>query len=310
MSKKWSVFRFKVKQVQSAQRLDLVMSESVDELSRSKSKKIIDLGGVHINGRRVRNCSAPLVANDLVEIYLDHQALDPFRLTSENIIYQDKYLIVINKPAQVDTQPTHARFKGTLYEAVRWYLQTPFNKHQKDNIGMVQRLDRGTSGLITFSLHPHAHKAMTESFVTHSIEKKYLALVSGNPDKDNAEIRSLLARSRYENKVKSVAKGGKEAITQYKVIERFSDCCLVEVTILTGRSHQIRVHMSESGFPLIGDTLYGGPASIGSIHVERPLLHAYQLKFDHPVTREQLFFEAPVSVDIESLLNFLRDLSL
>ncbi len=308
MNKKWVTLRFKASEQQVGERLDVVLASQFEELSRSRAKKVIDLGGVHINGRRTRSCSASLQGGDLVEVYLDNQPLDPFRIADEHILYQDKYLIVLNKPAQVDTQPTHARFKGTLYEALRWHLETPFNRHQKCDIGMVQRLDRGTSGLITFSLHSKAHKAMTQTFVGHAIEKKYLALVSGVPKTDGGEIRSLLARSRHDNRVRSVVKGGKEAITQFRVIEKFDHYCLLEVTILTGRSHQIRVHMSENGHPLLGDTLYDGLSSIGSLTFERPLLHAFQLKFAHPVTREPLFFEAPVPADMEQALTYLQGL--
>ena len=310
MNKKWLVFRFITTDKQAGQRLDLVLADHIEDLSRTKAKKVIDIGGVHINGRRIRSCSASLSIADLIEVYLDHQPLEPFRLSAEHIVFQDKYLIVLNKPAQIDTQPTHARYKGTLYEAVRWHLQTPFNKHQKDDIGMVQRLDRGTTGLITFSLHPRAHKAMTQTFVQHSIDKKYLALVLGGPADDTGEIRSLLARSRHDNRVRSVAKGGKEAITHYKVLERLGGYSLIEVTILTGRSHQIRVHMSENGFPLVGDTFYGGPVSIPGMTFDRPLLHAFQLSFDHPVSKQKLSFEASVPIDLEQALISLKEAAL
>lgn len=307
MNKKWSVFRFKHTNKHTEQRLDLILANEIADLSRSKAKKIIDIGGVHINGRRSRSCSASLHDGDLIEVYLDHLPLDPFRLTEKHIVFQDKYLIVIDKPALVDTQPTHARFKGTLYEALRWYLQTPFNVHQKCDIGMVQRLDRGTSGLITFSLHPQSHKGMTQAFVQHSINKQYLALVSGCPENESGEIRSLLARSRQSNKVKSVAKGGKEAITQYRVVEKFNNYSLVSIAILTGRSHQIRVHMSEHGCPLLGDTLYGGLNQLAGFVFDRPLLHACELSFTHPVSRVRLSFESVLPADMQSTLNWLRE---
>jgi len=304
---KWSVHRFKGTEGDSAQRLDQVLAEQVPELSRTRAKKVIDIGGVHVNGRRCRSCSTFLKVGDLVEAYIDHLPLEPFRLSTETIIYQDEYLIVLNKPPLVETQPTHARFKGTLYEALQWHLQTPFNRHQKIEIGMVQRLDRGTSGLIAFSLHQRAHKAMTAAFVGHAVKKQYLALVKGIPEPGEGEICSFLARSRYENRVKSVERGGKEAVTRYRVLESFGDAALVSVQILTGRSHQIRVHMAESGWPLLGDPLYGGPEQYGTLTLERPLLHACQLAFNHPVTKEALDFQVQLPVDMRITLQALKE---
>ncbi len=304
---KWSVHRFKSTGSDCDQRLDQVLADNVPDMSRSRAKKIIDLGGVHINGRRCRSCSSTLRPGDLVEVYIDHLPLDPFRISPDHVVYQDKYLIVLDKPPQIETQPTHARFKGTLYEALKWHLQTPFNKHQLIDIGMVQRLDRGTSGLLAFSLHKRAHKAMTEAFANHAVEKTYLALVQGRPDRDEGEIRTMLARSRHENRVKSVQRGGKDAITRYRVMETMGTVSLMSIQILTGRSHQIRVHMSEQGCPLLGDVRYGGPASYGSLTFVRPLLHASQLIFAHPVTRETLDFRSPLAVDMQKTLDHLKE---
>jgi 23S rRNA pseudouridine1911/1915/1917 synthase len=307
MSKKWQIIRLQVESGAQTDRLDLFLAGAGQDISRTRAKKLIDLGGVHINGRRVRSCSTPVCSGDALEVYIDHQPLDPFRIGDELVLYRDKYLIVLNKPPHIDTQPTHARYKGTLYEALQWYLKDPFRPHLKPEIGMVQRLDRGTSGIIAFSIHPQAHGAMTELFHEHRIDKFYLALVQGTPEQDKGEIRSLLARSRKENRVHSVAKGGKEALTRYRLVERFETCSLVEVELLTGRSHQIRAHMAELGHPLIGDVRYGGPDSLASFPVERPLLHAAKLAFDHPQTKEQLLFEVPPAADMLRLLNYLRE---
>jgi 23S rRNA pseudouridine1911/1915/1917 synthase len=307
MSKKWQIFRLQVEPGAQTDRLDLFLADAGQDISRTRAKKLIDLGGVHLNGRRVRSCSNPVRSGDTLEIYIDHQPLDPFRISDELVLYRDKYLIVLNKPPHIDTQPTHARYKGTLYEALQWHLKDPFRPHLKPEIGMVQRLDRGTSGIIAFSIHPQAHAAMTKLFQDHHIDKSYLALVRGNPELDSGEICSLLARSRKENRVHSVAKGGKEALTRYRVAERYESCSLIEIKLLTGRSHQIRAHMSELGHPLIGDLRYGGPDRLLSFPVERPLLHAAKLAFDHPVTQEPLLFEVPPAVDMQCLLTSVRE---
>ncbi len=303
---KWKIHRITVSSDHTAQRLDLFLAENCAELSRTLAKKIIDLGGVHVNGRRVRSCSLAVKSNDHIEVYIDHYSTDPYRLAATDIVYQDSYLIVLNKPAGIDTQPTHARFKGTLYEALQWHLKDSFRPQLKPELGMVQRLDRGTSGLIVFSTHPRAHKMLTKIFVEHQVEKRYLALVKGVPEPAQAEIRSCLARSRKENRVKSVEKGGKEAITSYQVVERLPDAALLDVDLLTGRSHQIRAHMSEQGHPLLGDLRYGGPQQFRGVEIDRPMLHAASLRFCHPVTSEQLNFSVPLPADMKQLLASIK----
>ncbi len=303
---KWLIHRLQVTTDPHEQRLDQFLAHSSIELSRGAVKKIIDLGGVHINGRRVRSCSTSIRRGDSVEVYIDHLPLDPYRLIESDILFQDQYIIVINKPALIDTQPTHARFKGTLFEALRWHLKDPFRPQQQAEIGMVQRLDRGTSGLIVFSIHPRAHKEMTRIFLQHEVRKDYLALVHGVPDMNQGEIRSFLARSRRENRVKSVEKGGKEAITRFKIVENLINYSLLDVEILTGRSHQIRAHMAEQNCPLIGDERYGGSSLIAGMNISRPLLHAEKLAFHHPVLNKDMDFVAPVPEDMLHVLNMLR----
>lgn len=303
---KWKIHKFAVQQKHEGIRLDQILSEAIEGLSRSKAKKLIDLGGVHINGRRVRNCSASFDMGDSCEVYIDHLPLDPYRITSSDIVFQDKYIIVLNKPPLVDTQPTHARYKGTVYEALQWYLKDPFAGQRKAEVGMVQRLDRGTSGLMVFSLHQHAHKQMTHVFSEHKAEKYYQALVVNHPPEEKGEVCSFLARSRKENRVKSVEKGGKKAITQYRTEDRFEKSSLLSIRILTGRSHQIRAHMSELGCPLIGDPLYDGPETFDSVQVLRPLLHANRLIFPHPVSGQKLEFNLPLPADMQNMIQRLK----
>ncbi|MCK4503805.1 MAG: RluA family pseudouridine synthase [Desulfuromonadales bacterium] len=303
---KWKIYRLQVDAEHVGQRLDQCLANSVTEMSRTKAKKIIDIGGVHINGRRVRSSSAPVKFNDSIEVYIDQLPLEPYRISETDILFQDKYIIVINKPPMVDTQPTHARFKGTVYEALQWYLKDPFRLHVKPDIGMVQRLDRGTSGLMVFSIHPQAHKEMTRIFLEHEVHKGYLALVHNSPESDQGEILSFLARSRKENRVKSVDKGGKEAITRFEIIDKLVDYSLLKVEILTGRSHQIRAHMAEQDCPLVGDVRYGGSSLASGIEISRPLLHAEKLSFRHPVLDQDLDFTLPPAADMQNIIDSLR----
>lgn len=287
-------------------RLDQFLVSRMDGFSRSQIRKVIDLGGVHVDGHRVRKCSHAIGPGLSVEVFLDGRPLDPFVLHEEHIISQDPYLIVINKPAGVETQPTPARFMGTLYTALLKHLHNPFRPRDRAELGMVQRLDRDTSGVMVFSIHKRSHRNLSQAFTGRGVDKFYLAIVDGILAQKTGEICSLLARNRASNLVHSVARGGKEAITRYRVLEEFASASLVEVELLTGRSHQIRAHFSEAGHPLLGDTRYGGKAEMGAVAVNRQMLHASRLTLPHPVSGKILLLEAPLPEDFSSVLNSLR----
>lgn len=284
-------------------RLDQTLPRHCAGLSRTQARKVIDIGGVHVAGRRVRSCSRSVKGGEEIAVYYDGLPLDPFTLNAEAILYRDADIIALNKPAGIDTQPTPSRFQGTLYAALSELLIDPFRRHLEPSIGMVQRLDRDTSGVILFSISPRAHKPLTAAITSHGLRKTYLALVAGVVPPGEHEIKSLLARSHRDNCVRSIAKGGKEAVTRYRCLASCVTCSLIEVTPITGRMHQIRVHLSEAGFPLLGDTRYGGPKQLGEISVNRHMLHAKSLDFLHPLTRQPLLITAPLAVDFQWLLS-------
>lgn len=297
------VFRISVEPDCNGMRLDQYIAQALPDFSRTYARKIIDLGGVHLDGRRMRRSSVSVASGASLEIYLDDQPLDVFSLTDEHILYRDTYLLAINKPAGINSQPTPSRFKGTLYDALLRLLESPYAKGQKPSLGMVQRLDRDTSGVMVFSIHTRAHQPLTRIFTSRGVHKVYLAMIEGTLDQPQGEFRSLLARQRSTNLMKSVQKGGKEALTRYRVIESFGDATLVEIEIPTGRSHQIRVHFSEAGHPLLGDTRYGGSGSWRGVAVPRQMLHAWKLQLEHPVSCESISFEAPYPADLLDMLN-------
>jgi 23S rRNA pseudouridine1911/1915/1917 synthase len=300
------VYRLIVPQECDGLRLDQYLARATAALSRSEARKIIDVGGVHLDGRRMRRSSCAVRPGGRIEVFLDGAELKPFSLQDTDVFYRDRYLIAVNKPAGINTQPTPARFKGTLYDALLRLLADPLRPTAKVSLGMVQRLDRDTSGIMVFSIHPRAHKELTRLFAEHLVQKSYLALVAGNLTKDEGEFRSLLARQRRTNLMKSVARGGKEAITRYRVLTHGAGIDLVEVEIPTGRSHQIRVHFSEAGHPLLGDVRYGGPRQWGSCDLDRQMLHAWKLTLPHPVTRQSLELAAPVPADMQALLDHAK----
>ncbi len=301
------IFRFQVSPDESGRRLDQAVAARFEELSRTLMRRIIDLGGVHVAGRRVRKSSYALKEGESVEIHIDGGPLDPFRLTEEAVLFRDRHLIALTKPAGVETQPTHARYKGTLYEALLTFLHDPFRPLQQPELGMVQRLDRDTSGVIVFSIHPKAHAPLTRALSEREAIKIYLALVSGIPSPSEGEISSNLQRMRGTNRVRSVNKGGKEALTCYRIVEKFDGAALLEVRIPTGRSHQIRAHLSEAGHPLLGDVRYGGPEEINGYRVNRQMLHSCRLELAHPVSGEPLVLEAPLCADMLNLIAHLSN---
>ena len=299
------IYRLTVDAQASGLRIDQYVAGQVGALSRGIVRKIIDLGGVHVAGRRIGRCSQTVQTGQSVEVYLDGRPLEIFSLCTEDILFQDDYLLVIDKSPGVDFQPTHARFKGTLYDAARRHMESAKGRKGNTSLGMVQRLDRDTSGVTVFSIHQRAHSAMTRMFADRRVDKRYRTLVAGRPLDKEGEFRSLLARQHRTNLMKSVQKGGKEAITRYRVLEEFTDCALVEVELVTGRSHQIRAHFSEAGHPLLGDTRYGGPSSISGREIGRTMLHAFRLSFEHPVSRQPLMFEASPPEDMAGILAHL-----
>ncbi len=280
-------------------RLDQYLALASDLLSRGSAKKLIDIGAVHLNGRRVRKCSLVVNNGDRIEIHIDGLPLTPYSLVVDDIVYEDKYILVVQKPAGVDSQPTPSRYKGTLYAALSEYLKNPLRKDLRPTIGMVQRLDRDTSGLIIFSIHQAAHKELTRAFQERDVTKKYQAFVAGRLLEEKGEFRSLLAKRRATNTMKSVARGGQDAITRFHLLAATDEVSYVEIEIPTGRSHQIRAHFSEAGHPLLGDVRYGGPNRIGDITFERQMLHARQLSLKHPNSGEPLDFLSELPYDLQ-----------
>ena len=302
---KRDVKRFSIPDKLSGQRIDQALSHLDHSLSRTFVRKLIDFGGVHLNGRRSRTCSLQVNSGDKVELFIDGLPFKPFVLDDNQVVYQDDYILVINKPAGIDCQPTPSRYKGTVYSALLNYLVNPYQRHQKPSIGMVQRLDRDTSGLMVFSIHPRAHKNMTAQFTSRTIEKIYLAVVSGQLDPEEGEIKSFLARNRATNLMKSVEKGGQEAITRYRTVTSSHPATIVEIELLTGRSHQIRAHFSEAGHPLLGDLRYGGPSTLDGRQIRRQMLHASRLAFLHPVNGKRVSFSLPLPDDMAYITQIL-----
>lgn len=295
-------YRFTVTDKFVGLRLDQYLAEVSDDFSHTLAKRLVDIGGVHLSGRRTRLCSQPVLTGDSVEVFIDNQPLDPMTLGKEHVLYRDQDILVLDKPAGMVTQPAPSRYQGTVYAELQNLLKDPSRKDHRPSIGMLQRLDRDTSGVMVFSIHQRAHKKMTEAFRGRDVDKIYYALIAGRPQEEQGAFCSLLARRHSNNLMVSVARGGKPAETRYRLLQTMDQVSLVGVQLITGRSHQIRAHFSEAGLPLLGDTAYGGPAMVYNVTVPRQMLHSKELSFRHPVTDQEMVFTASLPNDFVTVL--------
>lgn len=296
-------------------RLDSFISEN-SELSRSAAARLIESGAVTVNGR----CESKKYATKAGdEIILELPELQPISAKAENIaldiVYEDKHLLVINKPSGMVVHPAAGNYEGTLVNALLYYCPDELSGINGEmRPGIVHRIDKDTSGLLVVAKTDTAHKALSEQLSDHSIKREYRALVSGGFSQDEGTIDLPIGRHPTDRKKMAVIRDARaksrEAVTHYRVLERFGKVSYLALELETGRTHQIRVHMSSQGHPLLGDTVYGGGASQferkHSHLLSGQCLHAKRLSFTHPITNEYMTFECELPADFQSLLDILR----
>ncbi|WP_457756371.1 RluA family pseudouridine synthase [Thermodesulfatator indicus] len=302
-------FELKVLPADEGKRLDVFLAENISELTRSQAKKIIESGHVKIDGKVVSKPRHKIKAGDRIKVFVP--APKPLEIKPEEevpfeILYEDKHLAVINKPPGVVVHPGAGHYEGTLVHGLLARLKDLSGIGGELRPGIVHRLDKDTSGLLVVAKDDKTHQALTQMFKDREIKKIYLALVHGVPRLSAGKIEKPIGRHPVNRQKMSVhAKTGREALTFYRVRERFPKAALLEVEPKTGRTHQIRVHLASIGHPIVGDELYGGARPYGP-KARRQMLHAYRLAFKHPVTGKELFFEAPLPEDFEEILSELR----
>lgn len=287
------------------QRLDMYIASLDLDLSRSMAQKIIENGQALVNGK-VPKASYKTKLGDKIEI----EILEPKETNLEaqdiplDIIYEDGDILVVNKPKGMVVHPGNGNPDGTLANAVL--------NHCKENLsgiggeirpGIVHRLDKDTSGLIVIAKNDKAHINLSKQIQDRKVKKIYTALVRGIIPEDAATINMPIGRSNTDRKKMAVRKDGKEAITHLKVITRYEKYTLIRVKIDTGRTHQIRVHMAEIGYPVVGDEVYSNGKNEFNVHGQ--MLHSTSLDFVHPITGKQMHFEAPLPKYFEDVLNKL-----
>jgi 23S rRNA pseudouridine1911/1915/1917 synthase len=303
----------------SGKRLDLFIQHHEAYSSRNRIQALIRDGLALVNGKAEKP-GYKVRAGDSITLELPER---PVReVLPENIplhvVFEDDHMVVLNKPPGLVVHPAPGNYTGTLVNALLYhYGSLPSTGmgtsegagNERERAGIVHRLDKETSGVMVVARTEQALKALTRQFKDRVVQKKYLALVSGVIKKGSGTIEAAIGRHVKERKKISVHTASpREAVTLFKVKERFKNATLVEVEIKTGRTHQIRVHMAHAGFPVLGDRVYGGAkvVKIGALSISRQMLHAESLSLLHPVTGTPLTFSAPPPPDMAAVIELLR----
>lgn len=285
---------FIVKKEEENNRMDRYLAKQKEEISRVAIQRLIEEGKILVNGKKIK-ASYKIQEND--EITVEEEILKEVELKAQDIpveiIYEDSDIIVVNKPKGMVVHPANGNPDGTLVNAIMSICKDSLSGIGGEiRPGIVHRIDKNTSGILIVAKNDKAHINLSEQIKNHEVKKTYIALVRGVVKEKEATINMPIGRSTKDRKKMAVIKNGKEAITHFKVIEKFTkhNCTLLEVKIETGRTHQIRVHLSQIGYPIIGDTTYSNGKNEWGIQGQ--CLHAKSLAFKHPTTKEDMFLEA------------------
>ena len=288
-------------------RIDLYLTQKEICPSRSQIRNLIVQGQIRVNSTPVKP-SYILKNGDRINIALPEQK--ELQIKAEaiplDIIYEDEYLVVVNKPADMIVHPAGKICSGTLVNALLYHCQDSLSGiGGVIRPGIVHRLDKDTSGLIVSAKNDFAHLDLSRQIKDHQVTKKYLALVHGNMKDDSGIIDAPIGRSLKNRKKMAVTEGkSREAITQFQVLKRFSGYTLVEAVLRTGRTHQLRVHLAFIGYPIVGDQLYGQRKQ--GLNINRQALHSHILGFVHPSSKKYMEFSAPLPQDMQELIDCLE----
>ncbi len=322
---------FTVDKGQEPFRIDKWVQMHMEGATRNKVQQGIEAGFLTVNGKTVKSNYKIKPGDEIILMSLinpEHTILkeEPIPL---NIVYEDDFLMVINKPPNMVVHPGVGNFSGTLLNGVAYYLrqQNPqLNEESLPRFGLVHRIDKNTTGLIVLAKTGEAAAHLAKQFFNHTVNRRYIALVWGNIQEEEGTINAHIARHKQHRKMFDAypeGETGKHAITHFKVLERFNYVTLVECKLETGRTHQIRVHMKHIGHTLFNDIEYGGDKILkGTIYSKykqfvdncfdacpRCALHAKTLGFIHPHTGQEIFFESPLPADMEAAIDKWRQYS-
>ena len=319
-------YRFTADPGQDPIRIDIFIMHRIEKVSRNKVQSHIKQGHVLVNGETVK-ANHKVKANDIITIELTEPPRE-FEIIAENIplniVHEDDDILVINKNAGMVVHPGYGNYTGTMVNALSYHFQLPDNPEGDPRPGLVHRIDKNTSGLLVVAKNETAMTHLAKQFYDHTVERKYIALVWGNVEANEGCIHSFIGRdSKDRKKFKSYEEEeqGREAITHYKVLERFAYVTLLECRLETGRTHQIRVHMKSIGHPIFQDETYDGNRLLkGPPHskykqyiqncfkiIERQALHAQTLGFEHPSSGQIINFDSPLPIDMATVIEKWRN---
>ena len=279
---------------EGAERIDAYLTRRT-ELSRSRIAELILGGGLTVNGREVLRPS--FKTEEGQQIVLCVPDTQPVDIAAQDIpldiLYQDADIAVINKPCGMVVHPAAGNEDGTLVNALLYHIHDLSGIGGEMRPGIVHRLDKDTSGLILIAKNDRAHAVMSEQFKSRSMEKHYRAVAFGSFREDHGLIDAPIARHPVDRKKMAIVQGGKPSQTEWRVMEALRGATYLDVHLLTGRTHQIRVHMQSIGHPLLGDAIYAPNVKL-PVRIPRLMLHAYSLAFTHPATGERMEITAPL----------------
>lgn len=287
-------------------RLDSYITKKLNDLSRANVQRLIEDGNILVNSAK-QKISYKVNSGDKIEITIPEPKkidLKPQDIKVK-IVYEDNDIIVVNKPKGLVVHPAVGNPDGTLVNAIMNICKDSLSGIGGEvRPGIVHRLDKDTTGLLIVAKNDKAHINLSEQIKNREVKKIYIALVRGNIPENEATINMPIGRSTKDRKKMAVVKNGKEAVTHFKVIDRFKNYTLLEIKIDTGRTHQIRVHMAEIGYPVVGDMVYSnGKNEFG---VEGQMLHAKSLDFKHPITGKNMHLEAELPKYFKDIIDKLK----
>lgn len=287
-------------------RIDKIVPILNNNITRMMAQRLIEEGKILVNNKKEKP-SYKVRVNDIISIEIPE--VTDTEIIPENIdldiLYEDDDIIIVNKAKGMVVHPANGNYTGTLVNALLYKCKDSLSGiGGEKRPGIVHRLDKDTSGVIIVAKNDKAHVNLSEQIKEHSVKKTYIALVKGIVKDNEATIDMPIARSKKDRKKMDVDKDGKSAITHFKVIQRYQGYSLLEVNIETGRTHQIRVHLSKIGYPIVGDMVYSNGKN--EFNVEGQMLHARSIEFKHPTTGKKMFIEAPIPEYFNEVLKQLE----
>lgn len=302
-------YEFLIKEEKEAERIDKFLSEAIGDLSRSFLQKLLKEQQVMVNEKPVK-ANYRLRTGDRIRVCVP--PCEELNIEPENIpldiLYEDEDLLVINKPKGMVVHPSAGHTSHTLVNGVLYHCQG--NLSGINGVlrpGIVHRIDKDTTGALVICKNDLVHRELAEQLKEHTIKRRYRAIVLGNFKEEEGTVEGPIGRHPVDRKKMAINyKNGKDAVTHYRVLERFGNCSYIECRLETGRTHQIRVHMTSIGHPLLGDLVYA-PSQKNGFHLQGQTLHAQILGFYHPVQKKYMEFEAPLPDYFVKLLKNLRN---